>query len=284
MKKKGHSVLELQCDSDRTMQVVTGRSDIVVGHTVLAALPGELLENGKLVRREKTGGEWSEGALIDVVDAGSQAPQVSPQNSSDERFSEEDESEDGDHDDIGPAGYQVLPCDMSETSNSDAGVSFGSLIYVNGDASKANHGKGKKIIAHVCNDMGLWGKGFVMAITDSWGKHPGKLYRKWHKDGAGAHFGLGSVQLVTLTDMVVLANIIGQNGIKTGSKGPPVRYEAIHHGLDAVCWHAVMIGASVHMPRIGSGLAGGEWLKIETIIESMTKKHSVDIYVYEYNK
>merc|ERR1712157_599162 len=130
--------------------------------------------------------------------------------------------------------------------------------------------------------MGRWGKGFVMSITDTWGKQPGKLYRQWHKAGADMNFGLGRVQLITLTDALALANIIGQNGIKTGSKGPPVRYEAIECGLAAVCAHAATDGASVHMPRIGSGLAGGEWEKIEVIIQGMSKKHDVDIYVYEY--
>merc|ERR1712032_44422 len=100
---------------------------------------------------------------------------------------------------------------------------------------------------------------------------------KWHKAGKEAQFALGRVQLVTLTGMLSLANIIGQNGIKTGSKGPPVRYEAIQLGLDAVCLHATTVGASVHMPRIGSGLAGGDWRRIEAIVESMTKRHCVDI-------
>merc|ERR1712066_708697 len=95
--------------------------------------------------------------------------------------------------------------------------------------------------------------------------------------------GLGRVQLIELTDSIALANIIGQNGIKTGSKGPPVRYEAIQLGLDAVCCHAASVNASVHMPRIGAGLAGGDWAKIETIIEAMAKKCGVDVYVYEYS-
>merc|ERR1711920_278007 len=147
----------------------------------------------------------------------------------------------------------------------------------------AQYGKGKKIIAQICNDSGRWGKGFVMAITDTWGKHPGKLYRRWHKNGAEAEFGLGRVQLIKLTETLALANIIGQSGIKTGSKGSPVRYEAIQLGLDAVCLYAVSVGASIHMPRIGSGLAGGEWPRIEMIVSSMTRQHGVDIYVYEYS-
>merc|ERR1712176_1304243 len=180
-------------------------------------------------------------------------------------------------------GVSIGGCTVLANTASCSGVCRGALHHVSGDASKAQYGKGKKIITQICNDSGRWGKGFVMAITDTWGKRPGKLYRRWHKAGAEAEFGLGRVQLITLTDTVILANIIGQNGIKTGSKGPPVRYEAIQLGLDAVCSYAATVGASVHMPQIGCGLAGGEWAKIEIIVQSMTRKHGVDIYVYEYN-
>merc|ERR1712187_31106 len=177
-------------------------------------------------------------------------------------------------------GYQVLPCSGDEKTVAAASVGSGKLYHVNGDASKAQYGKGMKVITHVCNDKGLWGKGFVMAITDTWGKNPGKLYRRWHKAGADAEFGLGRVQLIPLTESVLVANIIGQKGIKTGSRGPPVRYEAINVGLDAVCSYAASVGASVHMPRIGAGLAGGEWRRIEMMLESLLVKHGVDIYVY----
>merc|ERR1711884_240153 len=90
----------------------------------------------------------------------------------------------------------------------------GSLHYVSGNAVIASFGKGQKVIAHVCNDQGRWGKGFVMAITDRWGKGPGKQYRQWHKAGGDAGFRLGAVQMIELTPALMLANMIGQNGIR----------------------------------------------------------------------
>jgi O-acetyl-ADP-ribose deacetylase (regulator of RNase III) len=48
---------------------------------------------------------------------------------------------------------------------------------------------------------------------------------------------------------------------------PPVRYEAIAKGLQPVAEFAQQHGASVHMPHIGCGLAGGKWEEIEPIIE-----------------
>ena len=37
------------------------------------------------------------------------------------------------------------------------------LRIIKGDAT-APQGSGTKIIAHVCNDQGGWGKGFVLAV------------------------------------------------------------------------------------------------------------------------
>jgi len=276
LRKKGHFLVEMQPDGGDSMQIVTTRSDIIVGQTVLVVLPGTVLQDKSVITRHKIAGEWSEGVLVDIVEAGPETLRDAPGDSP-----IEDVSQDGYCEEIPRAEFQVLPSTILEVDVSETAA--GSIHYVNGDASKAHYGKGKKIIAQVCNDMGCWGKGFVMAITDTWGKHPGKLYRKWHKAGAEAQFALGRVQLITLSDMIDLANIIGQNGIKTGSKGPPVRYEAIEVGLDAVCFHAASVSASVHMPRIGAGLAGGEWARIEQILEAMTKKHAVTIYVFEYS-
>lgn len=280
LRKKRHVLLELVADDKVCRQVVTDREDVAVGCFVTLALPGATVA-GKLVKQQKVAGEWSEGLLVDIVEEqveGSQAMDTEASKEAVELEEEHDASVVSDQDDE-CAVEHVLPAAPASVAE----VSPGSVHYVAGDASKAQYGKGDKIIAHVCNDQGRWGKGFVMAITDEWGKGPGKMYRKWHKAGGKAKFGLGRAQLVKLTDKLSVANIIGQNGIKTGSKGPPVRYDAIEEGFDAVCWHAHAIEASVHMPRFGAGLAGGDWAKIEGIIQRMVNKHGIDVYVYDYN-
>ena len=42
-----------------------------------------------------------------------------------------------------------------------------SLSFIKGDATSPQ-AKGRKIIAHICNDLGKWGKGFVMAVSARW--------------------------------------------------------------------------------------------------------------------
>lgn len=41
------------------------------------------------------------------------------------------------------------------------------LTFVRGDATNPQ-AKGPKVIAHICNDRGAWGKGFVLAISKRW--------------------------------------------------------------------------------------------------------------------
>jgi O-acetyl-ADP-ribose deacetylase (regulator of RNase III) len=44
---------------------------------------------------------------------------------------------------------------------------MGEINYVRGDATVPSV-KGVKVIAHVCNDSGGWGKGFVLALSRRW--------------------------------------------------------------------------------------------------------------------
>ena len=79
-----------------------------------------------------------------------------------------------------------------------------------------------------------------------------------------------------------MANMIGQQGVKHGSKGPPVRYAAIEQALAMVGVRAASEGASVHMPRIGTGLAGGEWSQVEPMLIAMlTTQPTLHCYVYD---
>lgn len=66
------------------------------------------------------------------------------------------------------------------------------LTYLKGDATAPSY-KGMKIIVHICNDVGAWGKGFVLAVSKRW-KDPEIEYRKWHN--IGTDFRLGEVQFV----------------------------------------------------------------------------------------
>ena len=153
------------------------------------------------------------------------------------------------------------------------------LSYIIGDAT--NPVKQPAIITHYCNDLGKWGRGFVLSLSKKW-PEPEKEYRKWYlKQNL---FGLGSVQFVAVEDRIIIANLIGQHGASWDGKIPPIRYEAIEEGLETVYAKAASLSnrievepCTVHMPRIGAVLAGGDWPTIEKIIQNTM---TVDTYVY----
>ena len=154
------------------------------------------------------------------------------------------------------------------------------IRYVRGDAT-APSVKGVKVIAHVCNDLGGWGKGFVLALSRRW-PEPEAAYRAWHRDRASNDFALGAVQFVQVEPYVWVANMIGQRGMRTGSKGAPVRYEAIGTALGRVAGRAAGLEASVHMPRIGCGLAGGKWSRVEPLISDRLTRRGIPVTVYDH--
>ncbi|EZH73227.1 Appr-1-p processing protein [Aquimarina atlantica] len=154
------------------------------------------------------------------------------------------------------------------------------ITYLKGDAT-IPQAKGIKIIVHICNDLGGWGKGFVLAISKKW-TEPEKAYRKWYRDRANNDFELGAVQLIQVSEELYVGNMIGQQGIKIKKNEVPIRYEAVKQCLEQIAIKAKQLNASIHMPRIGCGLAGGKWKMIEPIITNTLLEKQLDVYVYDF--
>lgn len=153
------------------------------------------------------------------------------------------------------------------------------IRYTEGDAT-APDTDGNAIIVHVCNDVGGWGRGFVVALSKRW-PEPEARYRAWHRGDEGEPFELGAVQLVQVEENRWVANLIGQRGTRPSAGTPPVRYDAIREGLARVRDHALAHDASVFMPRIGCGLAGGKWEHVEPLIDEELTAHGIPVTVVD---
>ena len=157
---------------------------------------------------------------------------------------------------------------------------MGTICYLVGDATTPR-GEGSKVIAHLCNDRGGWGRGFVQALSARWPK-PEKAYRDWYQGRSDNNFRLGATQMVQVTPETWVANMVGQHGITTRrTTRPPIRYDALRQSLRVLADWAVELRASVHMPRIGCGLAGSEWELIEPIIVTELVDRGVPVFVYD---
>ncbi|WP_309940440.1 macro domain-containing protein [Aureibacter tunicatorum] len=133
----------------------------------------------------------------------------------------------------------------------------------------------------MCNNLGGWGKGFVLAISKRW-KEPEAAYRSWHRNRAKNDFALGNIQIVQAEQYIYIANMLGQQGMRTGSNGVPIRFEAVRECLEKLVLEAERLNASVHMPRIGCGLAGGKWDRVEPIIKETLIDKGIQVTIYDF--
>lgn len=65
-----------------------------------------------------------------------------------------------------------------------------SITYLKDDAT-CPQAKGNRVICHICNDIGGWGKGFVLVLSRRW-PEPEAGYRSWHTSGKAGGFMLGA--------------------------------------------------------------------------------------------
>jgi len=159
------------------------------------------------------------------------------------------------------------------------------ITYLVGDATDPLPGEpGMKVIVHICNDIGAWGRGFVLSLSKRWQK-PEAVYRRWYQeqaslDGMYVPLQLGEIQFVRVEPEIAVVNMIAQQGILVKDGVQPIRYDALTNCFKNLTSSNAIRGASIHMPRIGCGLAGGKWSEIEPIIER--ELSTFNVYVYDF--
>ncbi|MEV6636139.1 Appr-1-p processing protein [Actinoplanes sp. NPDC051470] len=122
----------------------------------------------------------------------------------------------------------------------------------------------------------------MLAVSRRW-PEPERAFRRWHHDRSRNDFGLGATQVIQVQPDVWVANMVGQHGLKAGSAGPPVRYDAIEKCLHTVAAEAARLGASVHLPRVGCGLSGGRWDRVEPLIVAALCQRDIPVTVYDFD-
>lgn len=150
------------------------------------------------------------------------------------------------------------------------------ITHIKGDLFNHidNYHQTNNLIIHICNNVGKWGKGFVLAISNKW-KSPEAEYRNLYS------YKLGTTQFITVANNISVGNMIAQKGINTGFNRSICRvdYEALRSCLKESNIFAMEYKCTIHMPMIGAGLAGGDWNIIYQIIKD-TFDSSIDIRIY----
>lgn len=150
------------------------------------------------------------------------------------------------------------------------------INYIVGDATDPKT-PGNKIIAHICNNKGGWGAGFVLALSNRFSE-PEYVYREFYKNN---NLNLGDVQLVNVKPDIWVANMIAQLGYLNINNTTPLQYNHLETCLNRLYKKAVKYKASVHCPRIGCGLGGGKWEKVYPIIDKTLVSKNIDVFVYD---
>jgi hypothetical protein len=190
------------------------------------------------------------------------------------------------------------------------------MPFVSANSSDVTVAPTDIIIPHICNDLGKWGAGFVLALSRRY-PEPEAAYRHWFSSGSNhlpflsearhEPFELGYTQFVpvvlpspnfTSADNLAqaprlwVANMLAQHGVANRNRSrlpqqPPIRYPELQCCLAQVGEFArglIAAGSSTvstQMPRIGAGLGGGNWEIIVKLIEQELVCHGIEVTVFD---
>lgn len=152
------------------------------------------------------------------------------------------------------------------------------IRLLHGDVLEPRNG-GKKIICQLVNDKAVkWGGGVARKIAKRFPSaeeaysEQVKFIRQRNR--------LGRAIFSEANDSITIASLIGQEGFGP-SLFPRIRYSALQSCLEQVADRAASIGASIHMPKIGTGSAGGDWSTIEEILDDVMVRAGLIVTVYD---
>ncbi|WP_129020678.1 ImmA/IrrE family metallo-endopeptidase [Edaphocola flava] len=150
------------------------------------------------------------------------------------------------------------------------------VIIEYGDATKPRGG-GNKIIAQVVNTSGALGAGFGKSLSKNYPQVKDAIL-KWKTDKSS--FILGNSNFVDVGGQVYLFQMLAQKGLMAKNNEIPLKYDELRKCLIQLRIKALEIGASVHMPAIGAGQAGGDWNLIVGMIHDELSNYNIKVHIY----
>lgn len=156
-------------------------------------------------------------------------------------------------------------------------VDEGAIRYLKGDALDPR-GDGARIIVHVVNDRSkTWGGGFAKQAAL---RYPQAQidFRTWATESE--HHQLGRTHFYGDERHLTLASMVAQRGFGKSSE-PRISYPALETCLRTVQERATNTNATVHMPRIGCGQAGGSWDAVSELVDNTLVRNGVTVTVYD---
>ena len=161
---------------------------------------------------------------------------------------------------------------------------MGEIKYIKGNIFEHLPEEVPVIIPHICNDVGAFGAGFVVELANRFPRCK-EEYLRWFQNKFDVErmilFGLSKVQFVHVGQRLTVANMIAQKGLISEDNPSPIRYAALTGAMGSVAYASTLTQDSqIHTVKFGSGLAGGNWDHIESLIKELWIDSGCSVTVY----
>lgn len=144
------------------------------------------------------------------------------------------------------------------------------MKYINGNLLDATSG----IIVHGCNAQGVMGSGVAKAVK---AKYPG-AYQKYYAEYLHGLLTPGWISMYNPSRYLTIVSGITQEYYGRDKNVVYVDYDSLAEVFRKV--KNIWPGVPVHIPKIGAGLANGDWEIISRIIDTIYPDDSVTCYIF----
>ena len=149
------------------------------------------------------------------------------------------------------------------------------IVYKKGDVLESD----ERVIVHGCNCFNTMGSGIARQIRE---QYP-RAYTVDQKTLRGDKLKLGNftyVEYGKLDDPIFVINAYTQ--YRYGRDKVYVDYDALEKVFVRIC--ELFPHEVIALPKIGCGLAGGDWEVVSEILERVAKRFKKTFHVYEWQK
>ncbi|MFC0389706.1 ImmA/IrrE family metallo-endopeptidase [Muricoccus vinaceus] len=152
------------------------------------------------------------------------------------------------------------------------------IVYLQGDVLRPR-GAGRRMVLMMVNDAARrWGGGLARGAARRFPRAQDE-FSAWIT-GTPKRERLGQTCFSDVGDGITLVSLVAQEGFGA-SDTPRVRYSALSRALTHVAEEAMRQDASVHMPRLAAGGAGGSWDVVEGLVTDLLVARGIATTVYD---
>jgi len=185
---------------------------------------------------------------------------------------------------VGIPGYpgQLFPRVLGLVEPVGGGPANPHIRHVHSDLLDFGDDRTPVIVAHVVNDSAHgWSRRSVAATLAARWPQAAQAFRAW-TIASPENLRLGRIHSCEQRDgdrVVTIVSMVAQQGFGPGAV-TRLRYDSLHATLAAVADLAQRTGATVHVPRIGAGQAGGRWDLIEADLAAVIAEKGISLVVH----